>query len=974
MPSVHQIVLLRNRRREEAKAKPSNHVWRAALMLTVLLSCMATIAFIGLTLAYTDLTRDLPPPEELAALLEPPGGVLLQPTQLFDRSGAHVIKTLEDPRASGRKYLSLEDPQTEHLPASLVDATIATLEPDFRSSPGYSLDGVGQGKHPTLAQRLVSDLLLWNEPVSLRRDLRERLLAAQITARYGRNKVLEWYLNSANYGRFNYGADAAARAYFDKPASQLDLAESAVLAAVAQAPGLNPHDSPQAARDRYPEVLQSMLRLGFITDKAYNQALQEKLSFQPSQEPEPDIAPAFTSLVLEQLAKQFGPKRAARGGLKVITSLDYDLQLQAECASANQIARIKHTQSNEIPALGGSTCQSARLLPTVSYAGLEDLPNAAANIVILDPRTGQLLAMVGDSRAGQDPAHLPGHPPGSIITPFIYLTAFTRGLSPASLLWDIPGRLPDAAGEVSNPDQQFHGPVRLRIALANDYLIPAVQTLAQMGPQNVWSTARQLGITTLESSGAEQAYRVPLEGGEVTLLQVTQAYGVFANQGLLAGEYPNTPEDKEDSTLRQASAILQVSERSGRVWVDCLGGSLQCRSKARPVISAQLAYLMTNILSDETARWPSLGHPNPLEIGRPVGAKTGQTVQQRDAWTVGYTPALVVGVWLGDDQTGKDNRVPVAAASGLWHAMMQYATRDRPSQDWQVPAGISKIEVCDPSGLLPTKNCPVVVSEVFRDNSVPTHPDNLFQNFQINRETGLLATIFTPPELVEEHIYMVVPPEASEWARRADLPTIPETYDAIEVPEASKPDVQITSPEMFASVRGQVSITGSASGDGFESYRLQFGQGLNPTSWFQIGEDIKKPVTAGKLATWNTSELSGLYALQLLVVRANQKVDAMTIQVRVDNHPPEVSIRYPEEGEGFSTSQDNVITFQASASDDLELAAVEFYLDGQLVNSLTAPPFAVPWEAKAGKHKLTVKAIDGANNITESTVSFQVQR
>jgi membrane carboxypeptidase/penicillin-binding protein len=974
MPSIPQIVLQRHRRREEARTSPTAQAWRAGLVLILLLSFAAAVTVITLTVAYTSLTRDLPPPEELAALLEPPNGALLQPTQLFDRTGEHLIRTLEDPAASGRRYLSLEDTKSGHLPSWLADATIVTLEPNFWNSPGYSLEGLGQGKHPTIAQRLVSDLLLWDEPANLRRELRERLLAAQITARYGREKVLEWYLNSADYGRFNYGADAAALAYFGKPANELNLAESAVLAAVAQAPGLNPQDSPQAARDRYAEVLQSMHSSGLISEAAYDQALLEELRFKPAQEPTPDIAPSFSNLVLEQLVKRFGTQRAARGGLKVITSLDYDLQLQADCASANQMARINQSQANEVPALDGSACQAARLLPTTSYGTSEGARGVVANLVILDPHTGQVLAMVGDDRAGLDPAHLPGHPPGSLVTPFIYLTAFTRGLSPASLLWDIPGSLPADAGEVNNPDQQFHGPVRLRIALANDYLVPAIQTLARIGAENAWRTARQLGITTLEGNQLEQAYRLPLEGGEVTLLQITQAYGVFANQGLLAGEDADGSQEAEDSSTLHPSTVLQVLDREGHMWVNCLGNDIQCQARSRPVISTQLAYLMTHILSDETARWPSLGHPNPLEIGRPAGAKTGQTIQEKNAWTVGYTPSLVVGVWVGQGQTDDGGRIPVAAASGIWHAIMQYATRDQPADEWEMPAGVSNIEVCDPSGLLPTKNCPAVVSEVFQDGSTPTHPDNLFQSFQIDRESGLLATIFTPPELVEERVFMIVPPEASEWARQAGLPTIPETYDAIEAPEAPTPEVQITSPEMFASVHGQVSITGNAGGDGFETYRLQIGQGLNPTSWVQIGEDVRNPVRAGRLATWDTRKLSGLYALQLLVVRENQKVDSMTIQVRVDNKPPEVSIGYPRDAQRFTIAQDKVITLQASASDDLELSAVEFYLDGRLINTLTAPPFAEPWEARAGEHTLTVKAIDGANNTSVSTVSFEVSR
>ncbi len=825
MPSVSHIIRLRQRRREQGNSSPASRVSRIGLALSLLLSCMVALIAIGLTQVYADLTQDLPSPETLPALLEPPNGQLLRPTRLYDRTGEHVIQTLQNPAIGERQYLPIDESQNEHLSTSLIDATIAAADPKFWYHSGFLLEDLrltllsGQSRRKTLAQRLVSDLLLWSEQPGLRRTLREHLLAAQVTARYGREKVMEWYLNSANYGRLNLGAQSAAFAYFGKSAKELTLAQEAILAAVAEAPSLNPHDSPQAAEERSLDVLQSMHEQGLITAERYSQATQEEITFQPAEDPPVDPAPALTNLVLEQLAEKFDRERVLRGGLRIVTSLDYDLQLQTNCAAANQIAQLKDPQVQEMPASDGTACQAARLLPTIPKSGQDKRGEVSANVVVIDPKSGHVLAMVGDTKPGFDPAHLPGQPPGSLLTPFIYLTAFSRGLSPSSLLWDIPASTPEIAGEVSNPDGRFHGPVRLRVALANDYLVPASQVLTQMGAESVWRTAHQLGLNTLEIPTGEEANRLHIEGGEVTLLDITRAFGVLANQGLLIGESSRANSTNGASSL-QPVTVLQVTDEQELVWLDCKEPQVQCDLQTRPVTSAQLAYLMTHILSDETIRWPSLGHPNPLEIGRPAAAKIGQTLNEGDVWTVGFTPSLVVGTWLGSDLQDIGTPLPTSGAAGLWHAIMQYATRNTPLEDWEPPPGITTLSVCDPSGLLPTKECPVVVSEVFQAGNEPTHADNLFQSLQINRESGNLATIFTPPELIEERGYMIVPPEAEEWARQAGLKTIRVSYDNIEAPEPPKEDAQITSPEMFLSVSGRVPILGSAGGPGFSFYRL----------------------------------------------------------------------------------------------------------------------------------------------------------
>ncbi len=934
-----------------------------------------------LVLAYSGLTQGLPSPEALPALLNPPDGLLLQPTRLYDRSGEHLLLTLENPAATERQYLYLTKPgdgatpDGQFLPSSLITATIATVEPGFWKSQGFSLMFSGLVGQPTIAQRLVSDLLFWDQPQGLYRRLQERLLATQVIDRFGREKVLEWYLNSTYYGHLAFGADAAARAYFGKPAAQLSLAEAALLAGVAEVPAFNPVDAPQAALDRQKQVIQAMLDQKLISFEQAIQAQQEVLSFRATSIPAFNPAPAFTNLVLEQLDGQFDRQRLERGGFRVITTLDYNLQLQAGCSAATQLARTGYPLAN-LPAADGSECQAARLLPTLSTQNNPAITNLEANVVILDPKMGQILALVGEPSPAVDPAHLPGRPPGTLLTPFIYLTAFTRGLSPASLVWDIPNTLPNL--DIKNFDGQSHGPMRLRMALANDYLVPAVQMLAQLGPENVWRTAQQLGMVSLEAPAKAATYRLPIEGGEATLLEASQAYGVFSNQGTLAGRAFGPAASPSQDTIIQPMAIQRVEDNSGqKIWLDWEN------PQTRSVINPQLAYLTTNVLSDEAARWPSLGHPNPLEIGRPAAAKIGRTLQGNDTWTVGYTPQMVVGVWIGrtdnvaSDQPGSSldstGMVPPNLAAGVWHAVMQYAHRNLPSQAWAVPPGIDQIEVCDPSGMLPTANCPSVVTETFITGNEPTQADGLYKTFQVNRETGRLATIFTPSDLVEDRNYMVLPPDAQAWARGAGIDIPPDAYDVILSPLVASADVKITSPDMFSPVSGKVPIRGSAQGADFAFYRVQVGEGLNPQQWLQVGQEVATPVSNGQLAVWDTSGLDGLYVVQLLVVHKDQRVESTFVQVTVDNQAPEISILFPVQDQEVVIPSGGRVILQVNATDNLSITKVEYYIDDHLVASINQTPFTLPWQGKAGAHNLRVKAFDTAGNHSETSVSFSVQ-
>jgi len=933
------IPILRRRRdrRESARRGVQARTRRIALGFGFVLSILLALLFFGTAVYYAELTRDLPSVQTLPGLLNPPDGLLLQPTHIYDRSGEHILKTFA-PNESPRRYIPLDPSNPQHLPDSLVQATLAMADPTFWEYSGYTLAGLNNPDlHPTIAQQLVGSLLLWNESPSLQRALRERLLAAQITTEYGRSQVIEWYLNSANYGNYAYGAEAAAQLYYGKSVSALTPAESAILAAVSQAPSLNPLDAPRAALQRGRETVHIMQALGFLTESETDEILAESPEFSAPPEEQSEFAPAFLNLVFQELDSHFDRERIERGGLTITTSLDYDLQAQASCAMQVYMARLQGSSAMPVD------CEASRLLPSLPPDLL--VPSPAASAVVTDPRNGQVLAVIGESFRGQETALLAEHDAGSLLTPFVYLTGFTRGLSPASLVWDIP-----ATADISNPDDTFHGPVRLRLALANDYLVPASQVLDQMGLENVVRTANSFGL------GLEPV-TVPLtDSVALSLLELSGAYGTLATGGVKYGQ---------GDELAPVT-VLRVETADHAVWLDANAPA------AQPVVTPQLAYLLNHVLSDEPARWPALGHPNSFEVGRPVGAKTGQTLDGADAWAVGYTPYRVVTVWTGT-RTETDSRLSPRLPAGLWYALMQTASRDLPPDGWNAPAGITSLEVCDPSGLLPTADCPTVVREVFTDGGQPTQPDNLYRAYEINRETGFLATVFTPPQLVEERVYLAFPPEARDWAGANGFDTPPDSYDAIQ-PINANPDVAISSPSMFADVRGEIEITGTAAGTDLDYYRVLVGQGLNPQNWVQLGNDSRTLVPDGTLAVWDTGELNGLYAVQLQAVRNDQRVDTAVIQVTVDNIAPEVSITYPQDGDILDYETNRQITFQVEASDNLSLSVVEFYVDGERVGLVEAAPFSFTWSAARGEHELRVVARDRAGNESEVEIGFEAEQ
>jgi len=941
------ILTIRNRKLRRQKTQQRAAAgWRGTgRVLAAVLSLVAGVAALLGGWQYAQITRDLPSIESLPFLLDRQNGTLLQPTRLYDRTGETLLQTLEVPGVQ-RRFLSADLNEEEHFSPHLLRLTVAVLEPGFWKSAGFSLAAWQRTEPQTIAERLVDDLLLNGEPRSLQQAARMRILAGQATALFSRTQILEWYLNSASYGHQIYGAENAARFYLGKTAQDLTLAESALLVTVAGSPALNPADAPAAALELQRELLISLQQKGMINAVEMDAALAEKVTFARTTNAASGLAPALTRLALEQMAKTAGDQAVERGGWRILTTLDADLQRQLECAAHTQLLRVEGYVED-----GRMECSAARLLPGLTENGGYLPASLTASAVVIDPQNGQILALLGDTMLSGESSTLSERPAGSLLTPLVALAGFTRGLSPASLLWDLPGEGVNGA----NPDGDTHGPVRLRTAVANDIIRPLADWLVQMGSESVWRVLRPLGLElTVAANGADALFG----GASVDLVETSKVFAILANRGLRPAQA--APNDSDGPGI-----ILQAEAPDGSIY------SASEPAGNEPVVSEGLAYLVNNILSDSAARRASLGYPNALEIGRPAAAKMGTAEHGRQAWAVGYTPYRValVSFYLPESEVG--NRVSPDIAGGLWHAVMQTASLNLSPDGWEIPAGVVETEVCDPSGLLPTAACPNRVQEIFLQGTEPSSYDTLYRSLEINRETGRLATVFTRPELIEEQVYLMLPENARAWALSHGVPMPPDGYDVIQSPVVQA-GVSLSEPAFFAYVNGKVVVKGTAAGEQFTSYALQAGQGINPQTWIQIDETRTSPVTGGKLGEWDTGGLNGLYALRLVVVRTDQRVDTAVIQVTVDNTPPALASTYPLAGAALQAVNGS-LTLQAEVGDEVGLERVEWWLDGKKACVRSTAPFVCVWSGKTGRHTLLLKAVDLAGNQSETErITFDV--
>jgi membrane peptidoglycan carboxypeptidase len=702
------------------------------------------------------------------------------------------------------------------------------------------------------------------------------------------------------------------------------------------------------------------------------------------------LAPHFSVYVRNQLDEMFGAEVVRRGGLRVYTTLDYDLQLQAECAARTHVRRLSgEDEQTVIDQALASGCEAAQYLPALRSTDVGvDHEVTNASVVSIRPGTGEIMAMVGsldywdESIDGHFNVALGQRQPGSSFKPFTYVTLLSQGYSAAHLFWDVrtafeqPGFPPYVP---ENYDRKYHGPERLRLVLARSRNIPAVSALQIAGVDNVIRTAHRMGITGLDRGLEFYGLSLTLGGGEVELLDIVYAYSVFANYGVMIGQ--SVPTEQITPGFRELDpvAILRVEDRDGNIIYQ------YDEPQRREILDRQLAYMITSILSDRRARMAAFGTPNALELAddRPAAAKTGSTNDWRDAWTIGFTPQLVTGVWVGNsDNSAMDNVPGSKGAAPIWHAVMEYALQDEEILPFDRPEGLVERAVCAVSGHLPTEHCPTT-SEIFIPGTEPTQYCPIHQAFLVNRETGRLCTVFSPPELCEERVYDVYPPEAADWLaslEEDERPATPPTeYDTAYGPTPTDAEVSITHPTPYAYVAGGViTVTGNARGGDFNIYRLAFGEGLNPAQWVQIGPDHGNQVGNGLLEFWDVTGLDGLYSLQLTVVDHSQAVRQSTIQVTVDNTPPEIDLTYPIENSLYVFGQDEWVNVNAEVVDNYAINRVEFFRNDEeapfAVRSV--PPYNVNWTlAGLGRQRFRAVVYDAAGNSAESeTVSIYVEQ
>lgn len=969
MPTVRSV-LQRRRRRLINRRRLSR-----AARLGVVLMAMATIALgvaaAGVGRLYLELSGQVPAVEDIQAFFDEGEQAAFRPSEIVDREG-RALFLLQHPAAAEAEWVGLREESPVRAPDHLVLAILMRQDQTFLQREGALPGGAwsrllsdllrleGADWQPSIGEQLVEATLLPAEdygPGSLRRDFRLLLLVERLAERYDKDQLLTWYLNSADFGHFNYGVDSAALAYFGKHADGLTLGESAVLAAL---PGQAERilASPTRVRQAQREVLAALVQSGEISERKAREARSQPLMIDWQDTRSQVERSAVGEYVLAELETRLGRGFRQRGGLTVVTTLDADLQRQASCVIATEMARLSGGDPTaSLPAADGSPCLAAGLLPPLR-PGLTGVDYGLTDglAIVLDPAQGELLALAGSTRSLGAPDLLDERPLGEAVQPFLYLTAFSRGFSPGTMVLDLPLEDISDGGLTQGDLARFHGPVRMRTALVGGFRAAAARTVQLAGRENVLRTLREFNL--LPRRGAPEVQKIAEGGMARSPIELVTAYGVVANRGLMVGS---------GNGRLEATTIREVTDRFGRPIY-------QYQPDTRVVLGDGLAYLLLDVLGQEAGNEGPFANAGSLLADRPSGLVTAEVEGSGD-WAIGLTPRRVVGLWLGSPGGGAEEDLsPQDGALPILKAIMRYATRDLAPAAWEQPAQVVEVDVCDPSGLLPTEYCPRVVRELYLQGTEPSAFDSLYQPFAVNKETGKLATLETPLEDVEERVYLVPPPEAAAWAEKAGLERPPDEYDAVPAEGPASSQVRIASPSDFEIVAGEVALRGNAHPQLLASYRLQYGRGLNPRRWTQIGETRDRRVWDGVLGRWETADLSGLFTVQLLAVLEDGALLTDSVTLTVDNSAPDVELLAPVPGARLHEGEGKQLAVEVRAVDNVSIESVEVFLDGHRLATLENAPYllrsALP---SAGAHELYAVAIDAAGNETRtSALTFEV--
>lgn len=658
------------------------------------------IIFCGLF--YFFILKDLPSPTRLAS------NSLPQSTKIYDRNGTLLYTIYADRNQS---FIPLSD-----IPKDVQHATIAIEDKDFYRHGAIDIRGIIRAAYSTifrkrtqggstLTQQLVKTTLLSPEQ-TLQRKLKEVILSFISETLYSKDRILEMYLNQVPYGGTSYGIESAAQTYFGKKAKDLDLAQSALLAALPEAPSTySPFGAyPELGKKRQKIILQKMYEQNYITKKERDRALKKTIAFQKITNV--IHAPHFVLYVRKLLEEKYGKEIVEEGGLTVKTSLDLPLQDMAQNTVASEVAKLKNLR----------------------------VSNGAA--IITNPGTGEILAMIGsrgyfsDETDGNVNITLQHLQPGSSIKPINYAVGLSRGYTAATpfidqgVCFNNPGQKPYCP---KNYDGRFRGPVQMRFALGNSLNIPAVQMLKLNGVETMIATASAMGITTFKDP-ALYGLSLTLGGGEVRMIDMAVAFGVFANQGYRIDLHP----------------ILKITDKRGKVLEEYKSPSSPIFGKK--VLPSGVAFIISNILADNGARLDSFGPNSELRIGnKPVSVKTGTTNDYRDNWTIGYTSDVLVATWVGNnDHTPMSGIVSgVTGAAPIWHKIMENILEGKTITLQRQPFSVVEKFVCTPSGLLPppegsADRC-ATRKEYFIRGTEPKLADKGRQKVFIDKTTGDLA-------------------------------------------------------------------------------------------------------------------------------------------------------------------------------------------------------------------------------------------
>jgi len=666
---------------------------------------LATIIIIlGLIAAtYFFILRNLPLPTRLNNANAP------QSTQILDRN-QKLLYTIYD--VKNQNFVPLSQ-----IPKYMQEATIAIEDKDFYNHGAIDFKGIFRSLisiiihkelqgGSTLTQQLVKNSLLTPERTVLRK-IKEVILSFATEAIYSKAKILEMYLNQIPYGGTTYGVEAASQTFFGKNVKDLTLAQAALLAGLPEAPTTNsPFGShPEYAKQRQELILQAMYEQKYITQKQRDDAIKEPLKYQNFSNS--ISAPHFVLYVKDLLIQKYGEVQVEEGGLQVITSLDSTIQTEAQNVVTENVSGLK------------------------GY----NVSNGAA--LVTDPATGEILAMVGstnyfdEKNDGNVNVTLALRQPGSSIKPINYATGLIKGYTAATDFIDGPVCYPTIDNKQYCPvnyDGKWHGPLQMRYALGNSINIPAVKMLKLNGVPAMIATASAMGITTFTQKPEDYGLSLTLGGGEVTMLEMTQAYGVFANNGYNISLHP----------------ILKVTDSKGKVLEDYNPPSSPIFGKK--VLPEGVSFIISDILADNNARLLEFGANSALKIAnQTVSVKTGTTNDLRDNWTIGYTPDYVVATWVGNDDNAPMSNIAsgITGAAPIWHDIMTYLLKDKIPHPFSRPPGVIQKKVCSLSGLIPppdgTPNRCDTRFEYFISGTEPTQIDDSTQTVSIDKSTNDLA-------------------------------------------------------------------------------------------------------------------------------------------------------------------------------------------------------------------------------------------